>query len=449
MLRMKTGLAVAASLLGMLWSRDVQAQGFFINQQSVRGLGRADAGNVAAANDPGTVFFNPAGMTELWRADESSIRWKAAVSVHTIIPRATLNNDGSTAATPGTLGTPLPIAATNASNPTDPTPVPNGYLAYRGKSDRWYLGVGLNLPFGLSEEYSADWWGRYDSVKAKLTTKNFASTLAFRLNEKISIGGGIDFQSADSELSSAIPNPLIPGGPSAATDARISITGDDLAVGFNAGILLKPQDKLRIGFHYRSGMNYELEGKATTSGFTGPLASLNSETDARAELQLPKIVAAGFAYEATDALTIYGDYSWFGWNVFDVTRIEFSNGSPDAVRNPNFKNGHGAAAGVDYDWSEKFSVRGGFKLDRSPTVDGSRDTTFADDNRYWLAGGMTYLFSKHVALDIAVTHVLVDETTVDVTRSFFEASPVASSAQVKGTVDSVVNTIAGGVRFSF
>ena len=262
MLRIRTGLAVAVSLLGMLWSRDVHAQGFFINQQSVRGLGRADAGNVAAANDPGTIFFNPAGMTELWRKDESSIRWKAALSVHTIIPRATLDNAGSTATTPGTLGAPLPFAATDAKNPTDPTPIPNAYFAYRLKGDRLYVGGGLTFPFGLSEEYAGDWWGRYDSLKAELTTKNFAPTFAFRVSDKVSIGGGIDIQSSDSELSSAIPNPFVPGGPTADTDARIKITGNDKTVGFNAGILLKPNDKLRLGVHYRSGMNYELDGTA-------------------------------------------------------------------------------------------------------------------------------------------------------------------------------------------
>ena len=56
------GVAAAAMVL---LSAPALATGFFLNQQSVQGLGRTDAGNAVAANDPSTVYYNPAGMALL------------------------------------------------------------------------------------------------------------------------------------------------------------------------------------------------------------------------------------------------------------------------------------------------------------------------------------------------------------------------------------------------
>ena len=63
--------ALGPFTVGCLVGHAAWAAGYFIDQQSVPGLGRANAGNVAAANDPSTIFFNPAGMTELWLLDPS------------------------------------------------------------------------------------------------------------------------------------------------------------------------------------------------------------------------------------------------------------------------------------------------------------------------------------------------------------------------------------------
>src|SRR5262249_10988296 len=56
------GIALAIALPARAF-----ATGFYINQQSVRGLGRVDAGNTVAADDLSTIFFNPAGLMEVAR----------------------------------------------------------------------------------------------------------------------------------------------------------------------------------------------------------------------------------------------------------------------------------------------------------------------------------------------------------------------------------------------
>ena len=56
-------LAVASTLGGA--STLASAAGFALIEQSASGLGNAFAGAAATAEDASTVFFNPAGMSQL------------------------------------------------------------------------------------------------------------------------------------------------------------------------------------------------------------------------------------------------------------------------------------------------------------------------------------------------------------------------------------------------
>ena len=429
---------------------EAQATGFFINQQSVPGLGRTDAGNVAAANDPSTIFFNPAGMTQLWTEKNPSRRPKTSIGIHVIIPRSDLDNNGSTASTPGTLGMPVPFVGANEKDPTDPTPIPNLYAAWVLPGNKVYVGLGVTSPFGLSAKYEETWFGRYDSIEAELKTIDIAPTIAFKATDRFSIGVGIDIQYADTTLVTAIPNPVVPGGPTPATDGRFTVEGDDWSVGFNAGILMNFGERVRFGLSYRSGVDHDIKGKSSTQGLTGPLAAFNAVTGAATSLHLPAILTTGIAYELkSKKLTLYGDLSWYEWSDFDTARIQFSNGAPDAVRSPNFRDTYSIAVGAEYNWTKAFTIRGGLKYDRTPTQDGFRDTTFADDNRFWLGVGGSYRYSDARELDFAFVHVFVDSTQVDVTRTFFNGSPLASSIRTRAAVDSTVNTVAVNFRYNF
>jgi long-chain fatty acid transport protein len=193
------------------------ANGFFINQQSVRGLGRVDAGNTVAVDDLGTIFFNPAGLTGLWEEPDRRDRILVSAGVHVIVPRNHQRNRGSVAATPGTLGAFVPVGGADARNPTGPTPVPNLYAAAPLLDRRAAVGFGINAPFGLATSFDRDWHGRYDAIDASLRTVNVSVVGAYRLDSGLSVGGGVDLQYARTALTTAVPNPLTPGGPTAVT----------------------------------------------------------------------------------------------------------------------------------------------------------------------------------------------------------------------------------------
>jgi long-chain fatty acid transport protein len=449
------GLTLGACLV-LDAAGSARATGFFINQQSVPGLGRAFAGSVAAAEDPSTIFYNPAGLPRLLGAESNGIGFVASAGAHLIIPRSELTDQGATAATPSTLGAPFAYPGEDARNPGEVTLVPNLFAGQRLYQGQLAVGLGVSTPFGLAGEYDRDWFGRYDSIESELITINIGPVVAVRLNDFLSVGGGLDVQYADSTLSLAIPDPLAPGGPSPATDGLFRATGNDWSVGFNAGALLEvPGSGLRFGVHYRSQMEHTIEGTATVSGLTGALAPLNERVGASARSRLPAFLSTGLAYvliddaEVGDRLTVYGDFTYFWWSVAEEARIEFVDDRDPVVRPTNFRDTFAAGIGIDYRWSEHLTLRTGFRFDRTPTVDAFRDTTFVDANRYWIAAGASYQVFGWLTVDVGVTHVFEDDTAVDVEREFFEGTPLASTVNVRADVRSSVTTVAANTRVRF
>ena len=65
---------------------------FYIQEQSVSGLGSAFAGSAALAEDASTIFYNPAGMTELKGP-------QVQLGVHMLKPSADMSDLGSTVST--------------------------------------------------------------------------------------------------------------------------------------------------------------------------------------------------------------------------------------------------------------------------------------------------------------------------------------------------------------
>src|SRR5579871_929412 len=86
-------MRIYRSLIGLgvatLTAGPAVAGGFYIQEQNAAGVGRAQAGDVAIADDPSTLYFNPAGMTELPGLQNAG-------GIALIIPSAQLTNRGST-----------------------------------------------------------------------------------------------------------------------------------------------------------------------------------------------------------------------------------------------------------------------------------------------------------------------------------------------------------------
>lgn len=415
------------------------AGGFYVPQKGAVGVGLANAGGAARAEDGSTLFFNPAGMTEL--SDPL-----AQAGVDLIFSSVEIDSIGSTATTPGTLGAAAPYPGGNG-DASALTPLPNIYLAYPVSETGFWLGLAVTAPFGLSVEYADDWFGRYDSIFSQLKTIDIAPSLAYRINNAWSVGAGLDIQYADAKLTSAIPDTLNPGGPTPETDGLSTLKGDDWSVGFNVGVLFKPMDTTRVGLHFRSGMDHDLGGTATIEGLQGPLSIGNGQFAATTPLNLPPFVSLAVAQDFGSAFTFYGEVQWFGWDTFNEIRISFDNGMPDVVRPQGFRNTFTVAGGLDYRLNSRWTLRAGLQYDQTPTVDEYRNTSIPDGDLIFAGLGASYRITDQFIVDAGYFHVFFSKENIDLTQSYFEQTPVTGSVDIRGRTDVSVNTLSINLRY--
>ncbi len=442
----KTALSWAVGLTIGAAPGALLAAGFYLQEQSVSGLGRAFAGEAAIASDASTIYFNPAGMTRLEAAE-----FQAAV--HLLVPKATVTNSNSTAITPGTGGNPLPYEGGNGGNPYDPSPIPNLFVA-APLNERTWVGFGLTAPFGLANGYDDDFFARYDSSKNSLKVIDLQPSIAFQLNDRISIGGGINIQYADATLENALPDPTQVGGPTVDRDGQFSLSGDSWDYGFNIGLLADLSDDTRLGIHYRQAITHTLKGTATTRLPVG-LGGVETSQGGQADLKLPDIVSLGLSHRFSDRWTGLLQYTWFNWSNFDEIAVKLNvSDDPDPVRQ-NYQNSWALALGAEYQLDERWTLRGGIQYDTTPTQDGFRTTRTPDGDRTWLAVGASYERDKRLGFDFAYTYIDVTKESLSLDREFYEGEvapgpiPLDSEINLRGTTEGHVHILAAALRYRF
>lgn len=428
----QTKLTLSLALGGaILVSAEAHSAAFMLQEQSARASGKAYAGEAASPEDASTIFYNPAGMTELKRPE-------VQVGAYVMAPNAEIKNRGSNVSV---LGNPATSFVGKDDQGFDPQAFGNLYLAAPASQGLW-LGLGVTVPFGLATHYDSDWFGRYDTTRANVRAIDIAPSIAYAIHPKISIGGGVDVQYFDGKLVNALPNPFDPSGaPTPATDGRLALEGSDWSVGYNVGVLVKPVDKVRVGLTYRSAITHKLEGDATTT-FLGATTVQAFSTD----IKLPDTTQLGVAYDLTPTVTLYGQVNYYGWSRFKELRFKFADGT-EATVPENFRDSWGASIGAAARVAPGWTVRGGLAYDQSPTRDNeSRSTAIPDVDRVWVALGASYDFNESLTLDISYEHMFENSGTINRTNSF---PTLATTVQTRGETETSSDVLGITLRMKF
>lgn len=172
---------------------------------------------------------------------------------------------------------------------------------------------------------------------------------------------------------------------------------------------------------------------------------MRSNLPGTADLDLPDIIAVGFAHDVTPALTVMAEYNWYGWSSFKEIRVKRS-GLPDQVVTQNYEDTFSVAVGAQYKLNDEWTVRSGFQYDETPTVDGFRSTRTPDGDRYWLSAGLSYDVSDNFTVDVAYTHIFISDSDVNTRQP--GAAPVLST-NTRASLESSVDIFAAALRYKF
>jgi long-chain fatty acid transport protein len=428
-------LAGVAALTGWAFAVPAVAAGFQINEQSVRGLGRAFSGETALGGDASSLWYNPALATDF----QSPI---ATVGVSGFFPKGRLRNRGSTIAGPGTLGQPVPLSGPDARDELDAAAIPDASVIVPVSPDV-SLGLNLNAPFGLVSDYPQDYFGRYDSTHTALRTVNVQGSVAWRVSPQWSIAGGIDAQRASATLDNALPN-LAPGAP----DGFLRVKGSDWAWGWNIGAAWRATDRLRLGASYRSSISHDLKGSIDILGLAGPLAAQNGQRTASAGLRTPAMASVGAAYTLNPQWTLTAQGNWNQWSRFKEIRV-VSPGAAPLVSPQNYRDSVSIAVGAERKIRPDWTARAGVMAETTPTQAAYRDTRTPDAKRLWLTLGATWVVSPRLSVDMGLAYVRLNNATLNRQDIIYASSPAATTSSIRAIASghAVVAGVGGSWRF--
>lgn len=398
----------------LLGAPAARAAGFGINEHSARVMGMGGA-FTGVADSPGALFFNPAGLAQL-----HGLSLELGV---------TLVTPGSswTGTSPG--GTEVEVAARRGL-----FPLPNLHAAYR-IHDRVAVGFGVYLPYGLTQEWDntvtvdgkeVAWWGRDIVRKISLTTVYFNPAVAVKLHRRILVGLGFSVVKGAVTLERAVTF-----SSDLDDDIDFELSGDDVAFGATAGVLIKVlPDLLNLGVAFRSGVNFNFEGSAAFtkdgSGANVPLAlrSILRDGPATADLNLPHVISFGIAAFPLAALTVGVNLDVVTWSSYDKLEIKFPDNSDlDSAERKDWNNALAFRIGAEYKvLGDNLPVRAGFIFDQSPVPDDTLGPELPDGNRYEFTVGVGYTLWGF-SLDLAYQYLFTDKVKAS------ETSPLPGTYQ--------------------
>ncbi len=454
-IRTCTVMSLAVCCLVAVLAAPALGSGFALIEQSVSGLGNAFAGGAAGAEDASTIFFNPAGMTLLNGT-------QAVAGVHIIMPSAKFHNEGSTHVLQAKTG--VPLLGGNSGDAGVTKGVPNFYVMRR-LSDSISVGLGVTAPFGLATDYDSDWVGRYHALRSDVMTVDINPSVAVKINDKVSVGGGISIQYMKATLSNAIDfgtldavgafAPLgIPAGAlkliPQKSDGLVELKGDDWGIGYNLGLLLQLSEKTRAGVAYRSSVRHSLEGDSSFSNVPAGLskAPLFKNVPISSHIRLPDTASVSVYHRVNPRWALMADVTWTNWSLFDELRIKFSNPyQADGVTTTKWRDSLRYSVGATYTPDATWTFRGGIAYDETPITDAMfRTPRIPDGSRLWLAGGIGYKISRSFLVNVGYAHLFVQDPKID--KSV--ASPEEQTrGGLKGTYDASVNILSAQLTWNF
>ncbi|MCU0304430.1 MAG: outer membrane protein transport protein [Thermoanaerobaculales bacterium] len=349
------GTVLLASLVvgSVLVAFPARAGGLYANEYGTPEMGTAGAGAEASALDASTAipFYNPAGMT-LLEGDQLLVAAGALLpDIQFAVDPATTFSGGDG----GQAGNPVPILTA-------------AYVHSFG--GRFRLGLSLYGAAGAALEYDPDWVGRRQAQTSEILALSLSPTVAYRVNEWLSVGGGLNIVTSMLEVR---VEGLIPG-------SQIAIDGTDTQVSFNLSAMLELGERSRIGVSYVSETELDYSGDVTRTprDLTAPVNTT---------LTLPDVLRVGLHHDVSDSVAIVGTVGWENWSALENQYVSVGQvGTATLPR--NWDDTYRFGAGLHYRLGDPWLLRFGVTYDTSPTDADDRTADLPVDRQIRVAAGV-------------------------------------------------------------
>jgi long-chain fatty acid transport protein len=375
----KTVLAAALTLA----SQQAIAAGFQLNSQSATGLGRAFAGDAVIADNASSMARNAATMA-LFDETSLSLGVVTITSLIEVKDATYTNSNGST-------------HTSNFDNAGTTSFPPNFHLIVP-VDDKWSWGVDAYSNFGTRTEFDSSFSGSEFGGETEILSMNFGAVVSYRIDEKLSLGAGIDFIYGQGTLKRNYSSNFYDGPVTSLAPMTLyldSLNGgsamdinkaDGWGVGYNIGVVYEANEDNRYGLAYR--YSPDIEAKDGEKKVTLPLPDM-------AEF-------SGYHRLKDSKFAVHYSAQFIRWSEFE--RITFENvGTTESMY--NWKDTYHISLGTTYYMNETWTLRAGYMYDES-AQDENTSISVPDSDRNWFSAGFTYQMTDKSNIDLGFTYLL-------------------------------------------
>ncbi|MDH3740400.1 MAG: outer membrane protein transport protein [Hyphomicrobiales bacterium] len=381
---------IAAFALTAVSVPDVLAGGFAVREQSTELQGMSFAGAAAGSTGLGSMYFNPATITQHdGFVSDSNLAFIIASS----------EAKGATATTFGGVslnGLGIGGSSENIGSGIlgDVAPVPASYYSYQW-NEMIYLGLSLNSPYGL-ETKSGAYVGGPHGYKSRITNIVATPTVGMKLSEKLSLAAGVQVSYLDGRLTTAFPG----------TQATLTeVEGDDFGVGFVAGLTFDLTEHTTVGVGFRSEIEHTLKG----SFFT---ATIPTTTRMTADVTLPAQATVSVSHQLNEQFKVAASAEWTDWSTLQSLIIQ-TTALGNIPQTFDWQDGWFFSLGGEYAYTDALTLRAGVAYELTPVTDLNRGPRVPDNDRVWVSVGGTYDWSDWIALHGSYTHIFMKDGGVN------------------------------------
>ena len=404
----------------------VNAAAFQLAEVSTSGLGRAYAGEAAIADNASVVATNPALMS-LFKTNQ--------FSVGGIYVDSKINMSGNTQVSIIRNDiTPILQPSSKDLYQKSVVPgslVPNMYFV-APINDKFALGGGMNVNFGLKSEYDNKYNGGVFGGTTDLTALNLNLSGSYRVTEGFSAGLGLNAIYAQAKIErragflADVPAALgtaamrsrdiaellrtpkaseLLSSPALANvkkDTILTQLQDKAAWAFawNAGVMYQFNENHRIGLAYHSKVDIDFTDHTATS-----LQAHRIGQEGGLKLNLPDYLEFSGFHQLTEKFAMHYSYKYSHWSRLKNLYASYHSDGREAFhKKMYYRNSSRVALGGTYNVDDKLTLRAGIAYDQAAATEHA-SAAIPDTDRTWYSIGATYKFTPNLSVDLGYAYL--------------------------------------------
>jgi len=392
-IRLKLILSIAVTLL--LIANTVFAGGLYLPEIGTPiSVGTAGVGNVTNNFSADAAVTNPAGMTDI----DHDV---TLMGMQVMIPTVRFDSDIATA------------GGSDGGNAGFVSAIPSTFVV-KTLGDDWRLGLGITAPLGGGVDYGKDFVGRYQAQRSVLMGLGITPSVAYRVNDKLSFGGGVSLLYTNLDLDIAINQP-------GDADAQVNIDKiDDWGYQGFVSVMYKATDRLTVGALYLAESDVELEGDIGFKNVSPDLIDqiLSNADDVEVDFNYPQAIEVGLRYELNDKTMLMTSFNWQEWSAFGDTRLSIEGvggNSKVATFDRDWDDTWGAGFAIAHKLDGTGIVSCGIAYDSSAVSDSKRTADIPVDEQLRLSAAYGKTVSEKIDYALGTTFLWMGDGKMDQT----------------------------------